>query len=394
MEKRRRASHDGSWYTDHLEKIKEALEGRLRASGLTKSPDVRGVIAPSRVFLLGPSDHHYTPKWALSIASVYKTPIGDLPVDLEVIEELKATGKFEMMDIRVDEAERSMEMHLLYLAKVLRVKFVPILVGALNAEATYRQLLAKYLDDPNNFFSVLSDFCHGGARFNYMLYNKKCGSIYKSLEGLDRMGMDIIGTGDLDAFKQYLLEYENTIYGRHPISGFGHKHGAVYKYIEALDRMGMDKVETDDPDAFKQYLLEYENTFYGRIQSAVFSMLGLNFCLFLSVGYYIFVFLPLILELAGSSQPPFPQERGQGIPLLPRPGRSESASMAGCHSSTEELAAAALPSSSSMASRRSSMEELAFARGRLYELPAKRNADEEPPSRRRDLIQIAPKSPH
>lgn len=35
-----------------------------------------------------------------------------------VIEELKATGKFEMMDLHVDEAEHSMEMHLPYLAKV------------------------------------------------------------------------------------------------------------------------------------------------------------------------------------------------------------------------------------------------------------------------------------
>lgn len=39
-------------------------------------------------------------------------------VYLSVIEELKATGKFELMDIRVDEAEHSMEMHLPYLAKV------------------------------------------------------------------------------------------------------------------------------------------------------------------------------------------------------------------------------------------------------------------------------------
>lgn len=35
-----------------------------------------------------------------------------------MIEELKATGKFETMNIRVDEAEHSMEMHLPYLAKV------------------------------------------------------------------------------------------------------------------------------------------------------------------------------------------------------------------------------------------------------------------------------------
>lgn len=35
-----------------------------------------------------------------------------------VNEELKATGKFELMDLRVDEAEHSMEMHLPYLVKV------------------------------------------------------------------------------------------------------------------------------------------------------------------------------------------------------------------------------------------------------------------------------------
>lgn len=37
---------------------------------------------------------------------------------MSVVEELKATGKFELMDLDVDEAEHSMEMHLPYLAKV------------------------------------------------------------------------------------------------------------------------------------------------------------------------------------------------------------------------------------------------------------------------------------
>lgn len=48
-----------------------------------------------------------------------------------------------------------------------QVKVVPILVGALNAEneAMYGRLLAKYVDDPNNFFSVSSDFCHWGSRY-------------------------------------------------------------------------------------------------------------------------------------------------------------------------------------------------------------------------------------
>ncbi|PON89855.1 MEMO1 family [Trema orientale] len=250
MEIVRRPSHAGSWYTDNPKQLAEELEGWLRESGLTKSPQVRGVIAPhagysysgraaayafgnidpaniTRVFLLGPSHHYYTQKCALSMASVYKTPIGDLPVDLEVIEELKATGKFELMSIRVDEAEHSMEMHLPYLAKVFEghpVKVVPILVGAVKAEneALYGQLLAKYVDDPQNFFSVSSDFCHWGSRFSYVRYDKKHGPIYKFIEALDKMGMDIIETGDPDAFKKYLLEYDNTICGRHPISVFLH----------------------------------------------------------------------------------------------------------------------------------------------------------------------------
>ncbi|RVW53898.1 Protein MEMO1 [Vitis vinifera] len=146
---------------------------------------------------------------------------------MSVVEELKATGKFELMDLDVDEAEHSMEMHLPYLAKVFDgypVKIIPILVGALNAEneAMYGRMLAKYVDDPNNFFSVSSDFCHWGSRFNYVHYDKKFGAIHKSIEALDRMGMDIIETGDPDAFKRYLLEFDNTICGRHPISVFLH----------------------------------------------------------------------------------------------------------------------------------------------------------------------------
>ncbi|XP_028554165.1 protein MEMO1 homolog isoform X1 [Dendrobium catenatum] len=231
-------------------KLGEELDEWLRATGLPKSADIRGIIAPhagysysgrcaayafanidpdniSRVFLLGPSHHHYTPKCALTRATIYRTPLGDLPVDLEVIEELKATGKFELMDLQVDEAEHSMEMHLPYIAKVFhghQVKIVPILVGSLNSqnEAMYGRLLAKYVDDPQNFFSVSSDFCHWGSRFHYTHYDKKHGPIHKSIEALDRMGMDIIETGDPDAFKEYLQDFGNTICGRHPISVFLH----------------------------------------------------------------------------------------------------------------------------------------------------------------------------
>jgi predicted class III extradiol MEMO1 family dioxygenase len=40
--------------------------------------------------------------------------------------------------------------------------------------------------------------------------------------------MEIIETGDPDAFKQYLQEYENTICGRHPISVLLHVSGSFF----------------------------------------------------------------------------------------------------------------------------------------------------------------------
>lgn len=48
----------------------------------------------SRVFLLGPSHHYYTPRCALSQATVYSTPVGDLPIDVEGIWFLRSRFNF------------------------------------------------------------------------------------------------------------------------------------------------------------------------------------------------------------------------------------------------------------------------------------------------------------
>lgn len=72
------------------------------------------------------------------------------------------------------------------------------------------------------------------VRFSYTYYEKKHGPIYKSIEALDRMGMEIIETGDPDSFKWYLQEYENTICGRHPISVFLHVSILVVSFIGLL----------------------------------------------------------------------------------------------------------------------------------------------------------------
>lgn len=72
-----------------------------------------------KVFLLGPSHHHYLTKAALSRCTQYATPIGNLDVDRETTAKLYSSGHFEWMSQSVDEDEHSLEMHLPYIYKML-----------------------------------------------------------------------------------------------------------------------------------------------------------------------------------------------------------------------------------------------------------------------------------
>ncbi|OEL30868.1 hypothetical protein BAE44_0008114 [Dichanthelium oligosanthes] len=97
----------------------------------------------------------------LTKATVYSTSIGDSRVDQE--------GKFEFMDLSVDEAEHGFEMLLPYLSNVFQghtVKVIPVLIGSLDFE--------------------------NESMYNYTYYDENHGAIHKSIEAMDRMGMEII----------------------------------------------------------------------------------------------------------------------------------------------------------------------------------------------------------
>lgn len=177
-----------------------------------------------RIFILGPSHHHYTKICELSRHTTYATPIGPLQLDTDVIRALKSTNAFDEMSRDVDEEEHSIEMQLPFLSYAMRdatqpFKIVPILVGSLSIEREkeFGSLLAPYLKDPENFFIISSDFCHWGSRFRYQ-YTRPDKPIHESIEELDRQGMDLIERQDPEGFAKYLKEFENTICGRHPIA--------------------------------------------------------------------------------------------------------------------------------------------------------------------------------
>lgn len=188
----------------------------------------------------------YIANATISQCTHYKTPMGDLRLDTTTIMELHRTGKFGKMTKSVDEEEHSLEMHLPYIYKVLSRNFgkpaefpplIPIMVGNTSPakEREYGAIFAPYLEDETSVFIASSDFCHWGLRFSYTYYlpssetdtedgihlsarDKPEGPpIYAAIEHVDRRGMEIIESGDYDAYINYLETTGNTICGRHPI---------------------------------------------------------------------------------------------------------------------------------------------------------------------------------
>ncbi|KAK6349218.1 hypothetical protein TWF730_009970 [Orbilia blumenaviensis] len=298
MSNARPASHAGSWYSDDKAALDRELSGYL--SNVPSSIDDVGEIPPAgariiiaphagysysgpaaawaykslnltdikRVFILGPSHHIYLDGCALTSHSTYDTPLGPLTIDTAANTALlqKASSKFSIMSQTADSDEHSIEMHLPYTYKTLINHFgthdnippvVPILVGAINtaSEKVYGNILAEYLDKPENAFIISSDFCHWGSRFSYQYYiptpggegfalkrNSKTppsGSqeIWKSIEELDKAAIDAIETGVHDNFAKYLRETKNTVCGRHPI---GVIMAALEELVKARERNGED----------------------------------------------------------------------------------------------------------------------------------------------------------
>jgi len=247
----RRAAKAGSWYEANGEILSKQLDEWLSQVPLNQSiPAARAIIAPhagfsysgptaafsykyinieniTTLFLLGPSHFASFDCGGLTEATYFETPCGNITIDTDIIQKLHQTGSFIKISKQIDEKEHSLEMHLPYIVKCITsrnpaIKLVPIMVGSLSKanQNLMGKILSPYLDDPQNLFIVSSDFCHWGDRFSYTRYDSKHGPIFKSIEALDRKGMEAISTQDPENFRTYLSATRNTICGRIPILVF------------------------------------------------------------------------------------------------------------------------------------------------------------------------------
>ncbi|KAI5862995.1 memo-like protein-domain-containing protein [Durotheca rogersii] len=301
----REASHAFSWYDGDAASLSSQLDSFLAdvPSSIHDSslpiPGAKIVIAPhagysysgpcaawayksldlsraKRIFVLGPSHTYYLLGCALTKYAKYATPFGDLTVDEDVAQQLRDTGKFQDIPNRSDVDEHSLEMHLPYIYKRLTQTFaseaeyptiVPVLVGDNSGaqEKEFGEVLAPYLQDPDNAFVVSSDFCHWGTRFSYTAYapggdvdqihslGRKAPRptnppIHESIKQVDHQAMDAIETGDHDKFVDNLRHTKNTVCGRHPI-------GVVMAALEVLARAG-----PSEPGKYRFKFVQYQRS--------------------------------------------------------------------------------------------------------------------------------------
>lgn len=131
--------------------------GPIAASAYRTLEPARGHV--TRVVLLGPA--HTVPLRTIAAPSVdrFATPLGDVRIDTDTIEQLVVDG-LVVRDDTAHAREHALEVHLPFIQVVLGdVAVVPLVVGAVPADHVARVLDAVW-DDPSTVVVVSSDLSH------------------------------------------------------------------------------------------------------------------------------------------------------------------------------------------------------------------------------------------
>jgi len=131
--------------------------GEIAASAYKHLEPIKDKI--HRVVLLGPTHRVALYGCAVSGADYFRTPLGDVPIDTESVQELLIHPQVQLSDI-AHEAEHSLEVQLPFLQTVLdEFVLLPIAVGHTDANSVM-EILEFFWRDQATFFVISSDLSH------------------------------------------------------------------------------------------------------------------------------------------------------------------------------------------------------------------------------------------
>jgi AmmeMemoRadiSam system protein B len=170
--------------------------GAIAASAYSRLQPDAGKI--NRVVLVGPSHRVGFKGLALSHAQFFKTPLGEIPLDMAAMENL-LTLPFVQYSDEAHYLEHSLEVQLPFLQAVLtHFILIPIVAGDASAEQV-AQVLELFYDDPHTLIVISSDLSH---------YHD-----YASGQKLDQET-----SRNIEQLNYQALDYESAC-GRVPVSG-------------------------------------------------------------------------------------------------------------------------------------------------------------------------------
>lgn len=205
-----------------------------------------------RVFVLGPSHHVALHGVALPLAMSFETPLGNLEVDKDIIEQLTTYPLFSVQP-GIHLVEHSLEMQLPFIRQTFgNVKIVPLVVGTLNDESEVR-LVAEVLKGyvaKDDIIVVSSDFTHYGPRYDYQPFKT---NMQANIEKLDHEAFDHLAHADVSGFLSFQARTNDTICGLYPcaILCAMMPHGARARLLKYATSQ---EVAIDDRDNSVSYL--------------------------------------------------------------------------------------------------------------------------------------------
>ena len=230
----------GTWYQANKDGLAAEIDGYLANVDAPPLDNVHALILPhagyvysgqvaaygvkqvvgkkfSRVIVMGPS---HGMRMA-NVASVpdfthYSTPLGEMPLDVEMIDALKEHPEFRTVPY-AHEGEHSVQIELPFLQRVLgEFKLAPIVVGQTDVKAARAMAeILLGLIDGNTLVVASTDFTHYGPRFRYMPFRD---DVVNNLRTLDMGAWDFIEKKDVEGFNSYIDRTGATICGNCPVS--------------------------------------------------------------------------------------------------------------------------------------------------------------------------------
>ena len=228
----------GSWYPGEPQELRQAVESYL-AGGSAKQKLVAALIVPhagyeysgptagkgfaavrgksyERVVLIGPTHHVSFTGAALPEEDVWRTPLGDVPLDGAAIASLAGHSGFQRLPA-AHAREHCLEIQLPFLQVALKPGFrlVPMVIGQMDEDvcsdlaAAIEPLLGR-----KTLVVISSDFTHYGPNYDYVPFTD---SVSVRLRRLDDEAVAAITRLSATQFQEIISRTGATICGAGPI---------------------------------------------------------------------------------------------------------------------------------------------------------------------------------